>query len=670
MKKTFYLLVVLIFAFSFLQIPVSIAADYTPPLMYRVNPERTAHQNVEGPKNNELKWEHRISGKILSSGIFSKNGVVYFASDDGLLYGFEPDKGVSAFSVSIGKSIYSTPAISGDYIFVVGGNPSYIYKYNLLTASKLYRIPVSGDFHSSPLIAEGMFIVGNDNGYLYAKDISNNTTSFEWKFSSGAPIWSSPAYSNGFVYFGNDRGDFYKVSTKGKEVWKISLSGKVRTAPLFFNNNIYVSTTAGKIYQISSEGKVLNSFDVQGASFTSPALLSNGNLAVGSSNHFLYILSADLKEIYRFDAGSPIESAPVVASDDMIYFGTDGGDLFALDESGKEIFDFTARSAIHSSPVIGADGTLYFGDDSGWVYAIGSKTGIITVTTNLDQATFLINGPRHYYGEGRNYVVHNAPEGKYTIIYQDVPGYKTPKSETKTLEGNSSIHFEGVYEKLPQINTGSIVVVTNLDNARFRIEGPKNYEGSGKSFIIKNTPVGTYTITFEPIEGFFTPESIEKELKADDIITFTGLYKKKPEPRKITIVLQIDNPYMTVNGKRMEVDPGRGTRPVIIPEWSRTVVPVRAIVESLGGKISWDPGERKVTIELNGNEVELWIGKNSAKVNGEFKLIDNKNPAVTPVIINDRTMVPVRFVAESLGCTVEWDPKTRSITITYVEATG
>ena len=670
MKKFFYLFIILMFAFSLMQTTSSVSTAYTPPLMYRVNANRTAHQDVEGPKSNGLKWEHRISGKVVSSGVFSENGVVYFATTEGLLYGFEPNKGVSAFSVSIGRSIYSTPAIYGDYIFVVGGNPSYIYKYNLLTASKLYRIPVNGDFHSSPLIADGLLIVGNDNGYLYAKDVGSNTASFEWKFNSGALIWSSPAYSDGFVYFGNDNGDFYKVSIKGKEVWKKSLSGKICTAPLVHNGSIYVSTASGSIYQISTNGEILDRFEVRGTSLTSPALLSNGNLAVGSSNHYLYILSKDLKVIYKFNADSPIESSPIVASDDTIYFGTNNGDLFAIDKNGKEIFDFTARSAIHSSPVIGADGTLYFGDDLGWVYALGSKTGVITVTTNLNQASFLIKGPRHYYGEGTNYIVHNAPEGEYTITFQDVPGYKTPKSETKVLKGNSSIHFEGIYEKLPQVSTGSIVVVTNLDNAKFKIEGPKNYDGSGKSFVIKNVPVGIYTVTFEPVEGYITPQPIKKELKADDIITFTGLYKEKPEPKKVVIVLRIGDPYMTVNESVVEVDPGRGTKPVIIPKWSRTVVPIRAIVESLGGKISWDPKDRKVTIQLNDNEVELWIGKNSAKVNGQFTLIDNKNPAVTPVIINDRTMVPVRFVAESLGCTVEWDPKTRSITIIYVEPMG
>jgi len=122
---------------------------------------------------------------------------------------------------------------------------------------------------------------------------------------------------------------------------------------------------------------------------------------------------------------------------------------------------------------------------------------------------------------------------------------------------------------------------------------------------------------------------------------------------------------MIVNGVKKEIDPGRGTKPVIIPKWGRTVVPIRAIVEALGGTISWDGVARKVTIKLKGKIIELWIDNPKAKVNGIGKWIDPNNHNVKPIIVNNRTMLPLRFVAESLGCTVDWNGTTRTITITY-----
>ncbi|MGC8575744.1 MAG: stalk domain-containing protein, partial [Caldisericum sp.] len=65
------------------------------------------------------------------------------------------------------------------------------------------------------------------------------------------------------------------------------------------------------------------------------------------------------------------------------------------------------------------------------------------------------------------------------------------------------------------------------------------------------------------------------------------------------------------------------------------------------------------------NTIELWIGKNTATVNGITKPIDPTNSKVVPEIINGRTMLPLRFVAESLGCSVDWNATTKTITIKY-----
>ncbi len=134
--------------------------------------------------------------------------------------------------------------------------------------------------------------------------------------------------------------------------------------------------------------------------------------------------------------------------------------------------------------------------------------------------------------------------------------------------------------------------------------------------------------------------------------------------QSIIITLHPDNPYMTVNGVSQEIDPGRGTKPVIIPKWSRTVVPIRAIVEALGGTINWIPETRSITILLGDVEVALQIGNSTAVVKSSPVKIDPNNDDVKPIIINDRTMLPLRFVAESLGCDVGWDNDTRTITIT------
>jgi len=126
----------------------------------------------------------------------------------------------------------------------------------------------------------------------------------------------------------------------------------------------------------------------------------------------------------------------------------------------------------------------------------------------------------------------------------------------------------------------------------------------------------------------------------------------------VEIILQINNPYMTVNSQSREIDPGRGTVPVIVS--GRTLLPIRSVIEAVGGSVGWNGSERKVTIQTSTGTIELWIDNEKTRVNGITQTTD-----VAPRIINDRTMLPLRFIAENLGFNVEWDGQTYTVTMNY-----
>lgn len=95
-----------------------------------------------------------------------------------------------------------------------------------------------------------------------------------------------------------------------------------------------------------------------------------------------------------------------------------------------------------------------------------------------------------------------------------------------------------------------------------------------------------------------------------------------------------------------------------INKHDRTLVPIRFIAENMGAEVEWINDERKVIIEKRNDVIELQISQNSAKVNDNIIAFDTY-----PSIHGDRTMVPLRFVSETLGAKVEWDNKTRSVHI-------
>jgi hypothetical protein len=131
----------------------------------------------------------------------------------------------------------------------------------------------------------------------------------------------------------------------------------------------------------------------------------------------------------------------------------------------------------------------------------------------------------------------------------------------------------------------------------------------------------------------------------------------------MTIVLVIGQTMMTVDGKKVALDPSGRVTPVI--QNSRTLLPVRVLIETLGGTVGWDAVTRKATVTLGDNTVQLWIGKGTATVNGKAVAIDTADKKVVPVILESRTLLPLRFLSESLGLVVVWNAAARSVTLTY-----
>ena len=145
------------------------------------------------------------------------------------------------------------------------------------------------------------------------------------------------------------------------------------------------------------------------------------------------------------------------------------------------------------------------------------------------------------------------------------------------------------------------------------------------------------------------------ELKATDVLgneTVVELHIVYPE--KKIIILQIGNTKAEVNGVIVTLE----APPSIIN--GRTMVPLRFVSETFGAELGWDGKEQKITLTYYGQTIELWIGRKTSMVNGEPMILD-----APPTIINGRTMVPLRFCAETFGAEVGWDGGTQTITLIY-----
>lgn len=257
--------------------------------------------------------------------------------------------------------------------------------------------------------------------------------------------------------------------------------------------------------------------------------------------------------------------------------------------------------------------------------------------------------------------------------YRDVSTASYKSGETINV-GNTNLTFYAIWKK--QINkkdwdlslsedklffeknygTGQSVVISfyepdgmreNIDyHLRINIDGltyswdDEWYDENG----YKNQELTIYTPTKETYD-----EEVCIELIGEDnstVIDSDSFYVYLTEKDTTTEKFADRNPSgisVYLNGKKLSFD----VQPQIIN--SRTMVPMRKIFEELGTVVGWNNNTQRAISVKKGDVVSVSIGGQYLTVNGEQKLLDSP-----PVIISGRTLVPVRAVAESFNCDVEW----------------
>lgn len=139
-----------------------------------------------------------------------------------------------------------------------------------------------------------------------------------------------------------------------------------------------------------------------------------------------------------------------------------------------------------------------------------------------------------------------------------------------------------------------------------------------------------------------------------------GSYAEKKEKSKqgLSVIddASVDSDiHVRYNGRRVSF--GKyGQNPVITS--GRTMVPLRSIFETMGASVQWDDATRSVTATRGSTVVKMTVGQTSFTVNGQTKTLD-----VAPRILNGRTVVPVRAIAESFGASVGWNGDAKIVSI-------
>ena len=111
-----------------------------------------------------------------------------------------------------------------------------------------------------------------------------------------------------------------------------------------------------------------------------------------------------------------------------------------------------------------------------------------------------------------------------------------------------------------------------------------------------------------------------------------------------------------LNGEEVAFDQG----PILVDE--KPMIPLRAVFEKMGASVSWDNSTETVVAMCKDTIVMLQIGNEKL-----FKLDEVIVLETAPMLVNDRTLIPIHAISDIWGCDIEWNSETNEVVIIGVE---
>ncbi|MDQ0918567.1 stalk domain-containing protein [Paenibacillus sp. V4I5] len=407
-----------------------------------------------------------------------------------------------------------------------------------------------------------------------------------------------------------------------------------------FKDNVFTPTLPGKTQIIAKSGKGSASMDVEvvGRNQITSMKFNSGAFSLTEGGDFKLPISVTT----RSGATRELPAASATWELSGVKGSLKDGILHVDSASGSQAAQVIARYDGYSTMV-----TLPVGQEKVWY--------------DLDKFAVMTTGDK-YPAEVVSAVniVPNSGNKSLEISYDFTKGTGT-KAAYARFDGMNGVQIEGE----PEFITAKVLGDGSFNWVRAEIidaNGKLNYvsftenmnwtgwrkvkaDVSDLKFPIKIKSV----YVANPANG--QDERAPKgKINIDDIsFIYKGQLAALP---KNAVKLTVYKKQATLNDKSYTLEQA----PTIVND--NTLVPLRFVTEALGGNVKWDDKERKVTVLRGDKLIDLWIDHADLLING-----DRVTAEVSPKIMNNVTMVPLRLISEKLGFKVGWEPKNYGITI-------
>jgi outer membrane protein assembly factor BamB len=202
-----------------------------------------------------LRWVYPREGSLeaIIGGLVISQGMIYFGCSDGSVYALDAATGDKLWSFETGAKIWSTPATSGDTLYVNSFDKK-LYALNASSGSKIWDFEIGTTSMTTPLIYENTVYIGSFDRYFYAVDAATGNLRWQSEVEGGKWFWAKAVVQNNVIYAPNLDGKVYLLNAEnGSEVaGAVDLGSLISSDPVLVGDKIIIATEEGKVYSLNT----------------------------------------------------------------------------------------------------------------------------------------------------------------------------------------------------------------------------------------------------------------------------------------------------------------------------------------------------------------------------------------------------------------------------------
>lgn len=261
--------------------------------------------------------------------------------------------------------------------------PDYRVNDTFSFVKEKWRYTAGANIISTPAYSGYYVVAGDQNGKVICLNSSDGKE--KWSFQAGASIFSSPAIESGKVVFGCADGYIYCLELEnGKLAWKIKTGAAVLGSPLIAGPNVYIGGSDGIFRSLDLyAGRINWEFKGLDGPVVSTPLLYEGRLIFGAWDRNLYAISEKTGALeWKWNNGSTVRNfSPAacipVAHDGIVYIVAPDRYISAIDVRDGKLLWRNNDATVRESIGISADGK--------WVYGKTMQDTIVAYATSKEK---------------------------------------------------------------------------------------------------------------------------------------------------------------------------------------------------------------------------------------------------------------------------------------------